>query len=58
MQVYMADPFQVRALEKKIGRALTESEREGHEPVRIKDSNGRVRMEYVKRHNMRDFYGK
>lgn len=58
MTTYMADPFQVRSLEKKIGRKLTTTELEGEQPVRYKDVNGRTHHEYIKRHNMRDFYGK
>ena len=55
---YISDPFQVKRLEKAIKRPLTELERLGEMPVRIKDVNGRVSLEWVKRYNLKDFAGR
>jgi hypothetical protein len=58
MKTFLPDPFQIKRLEKKINRPLTAIEREGEAPVRWKDANGKTQLEWVKRYNMRDFYGK
>lgn len=58
MTVLICDPFQVRRLEKILKRPLTETERSGETPVRVRDADGRMKFEYVRRYNMRDFYSK
>ena len=54
----ISDPLQVKRLERLVKRPLTQMELYGEQPVRIKDVNGKVRLEWVKRHNLREFYGK
>lgn len=51
----IADPFQVKRLERAIKRPLTELERVGEMPVRVKDENGRVNFTWVKQYNLKDF---
>ena len=58
MTSYIRDVFQIKRLEKKVGRKLSTAELEGEFPVRYKDSNGRIVQEYVKKFNAKDFYGK
>lgn len=58
MTSYIHDPFQVRRLQRLVKRALTTAELEGQVPVRIKDANGKVSHEWVRKFNFRDFYGK
>lgn len=57
MTTWIRDPFQVKRLEQKLGRKLSEAELEGEAPVRVKDANGKVKLEWIKRYNIRDFYG-
>lgn len=57
MTQQIGDPFQIKRLEKFLKRPLSELERTGQVPIRIKDVNGVVRHEFVKMHNFKDFYG-
>lgn len=56
MTSWLHDPFQVKRLEKKLGRKLSTVELEGEQPVRVKEG-GRIRFEYIKKYNFKDFYG-
>lgn len=57
MKSYICDPFQVKRLEKKLKRPLTHQERESEVPVKYKEPNGKMMIEWVKKFNFRDFYG-
>ena len=58
MKSFLCDPFQVKRLEKKLKRPLTELERAGEAPVRTKDVNGKVQLEWIRRYNLKDFAGR
>lgn len=58
MKVFMSDPYQTKRLEKMLGRKLTTAEHEGEAPVRIRKPDGTLHVEWVRKLNMRDFYGK
>ena len=58
MQSHICDPFQVKKLEKLLKRELKPEERDGEVPVKVKMPDGRWHIEWVRKFNFRDFYGK
>lgn len=57
MKVFMADPFQVKRLERAIGRELTPEEKAGEKSVKYVKDGKRV-IERVKQLNFRDLYSR
>jgi len=53
----IGEPFQIRRLERIIGRKLHEVERKGILPIKYKQGN-RIIYERIKQHNFKDFYSK
>ncbi len=58
MQSFVRDPFQVKRLERLLNRKLTLAELEGEAPVRIRKADGTLHVEWIKKYNFKDFYGK
>lgn len=57
MQSFIHDPFAVKRLEKLLKRKLTTAELEGEAPVRIRKADGTMHIEWIKKFNLKDFYG-
>jgi hypothetical protein len=58
MQNFIRDPFAIKRLERILQRKLTTAELEGEAPVRVRKSDGTMHLEWIKKYNMRDFFGK
>jgi len=55
---FIRDMFQVKRLERILGRRLTELEMSGEKAVKYRKEDGQMAYERIKKYNIRDFYTK